>query len=899
MDISSHVLARVAALSVFSLAIGFVNATDVHVRDFGAYPDDDQCDIAAIESAIAAASIGLPRIVRFDAGVYNLHEPATVDGEPVLNQLILIKQRSNLTLLGAVDEQGQPTTILERNAPEQGVNIRRSHQINITDSTNITLKNLISRNNPAFCSAGECVRADEPNDIVEVDVFEGLPHYDGMPSYSANAWNLQTRDLLPVEPLSIGTNLDNFSNWQHIPGGEGRRYRITGAGMAAKLNVGDGVSWHFTVLAVGNQIRGFNTNGLTLDNVILHNAPLVVIYLHKCTDVTMRKMAIRPLGNQLAVGSRDGIFVNFPFGDYLMEDCYIKGVRWDPLNNKTKIFYVTEKINAREIRCDVFLNHIPFQMDNMDVTLHYDGGHSTATIASDEWDTFNQTDAYGDTYRNIHVTFTEDLPEEFGAGSVFQPNFPHQQVIRNCVFEGNFGRPILYQAGGLEVTDCLFRNNAYESIALGPVGSTEGAFGHHAIIRNNTFSDTTWIENAGGTPTTGTIKLYENNRRFENETYNHSILIEGNTFDSINYDPSFSAIDLYNADDVTIRCNTYIDTPNSVQFDPNSTNNITIEHDGLPDGCAGCTGNAVRADFNDMNLGPMRANDDQPAGTGVGFASDYWSSGTTWVRVVAGDLTPPISTGYGVVSSGPAQSIQGLYTSDDRRQARELIPISGANGAEIWISFLAKNIEATDVAGIDFIDSSSYLVDPSAPLRKIILVGSTLKIVSSGAGGGEVDISGQYTLGETALVLAKLTTSGLNDPEHIDVWVNPDVTNGTAGLPTPDFSQTGDLGWDMDSITWLGLQSWDTGASGVGGYVDNILICNGGEGFNYVVEPVYPGDCNGDDALGWIDYLTLEQCLAGPGSAPSANCACTDLNFDTYADLQDMALLQRQFSGDL
>lgn len=885
-----HVLAAASLWAATSAA----QATDVHVETFGALPDDGQCDRVAIQAAIEAASAGLPRIVRFDAGVYNLHEPATVNGEPVLDELILIENRNSLTLLGAVDPNGAPATVLERNAPEQGVNLRRSHQINVVNSTNITLRNLVSNNNPAFSSAGECVLVDEPNDVIEVDVFAGLPHYDGMPSYSANAWNLQTRDLLPIEPLSIGVDITRFTNWQHVPGGDGRRYRIQGEGMAAKLNVGDGVSWHFTVKSLGHQFRGRDTLGLTLDNVTFHNAPLVVINLFRCTDVTLRRVIMRPLGDQLAVGSRDGIFVNVPFGDYLMEDCYIKGVRWDPLNSKSKLFYVTEKINDRTIKCEVLLNFITFQMDNTAVTLHHDGGPTVATVESDEWDTFNSNNAHGETIRGVEVTFKDDLPANFGVGSVFQPNFPHQQVIRNCVFEGNFGRPILYQAGGLEVTGSLFRNNAYESIALGPVSDREGGFVHDAVIRGNTFVDTTWIENAGNTPTTGTIKTYQNNREFENETYNNAILIEENIFDGISYDPAFSAIDLYNAQNVTVRCNTYLNTPNTVQFNLNSTRAITIENDGQS-----CLIDQVSADFNDMNLGSMRQNDGQPAGTGVGFAEDYWSAGTVWVRVVAGDLTAPVTTGYGVATSGLAQRIQGQYADGDRRQARELLPVTDDGGEEIWISFLAQNVEASDVAGIDLTPSNSFEVDPPGLQRKILLEGTTLKVVSSGAGGGEIDVSNQYALGETALVLAKLITNDLNEPEQIEVWVNPNVTNGPSGLPMPDFAQLFDLGWDLDSLTWLGLQSWDTGPDGIGGYVDNIRICNGSDGFEYVVQPVLPGDCDDDNSLGWTDYLNLESCMAGPDVTLSGNCTCSDLDFDSDSDLMDLGWMQRQYTGDV
>ena len=885
-----------AAAILLSLTAFTAQAADVHVVDFGAIPNDGQCDRAAIQSAITAASIGLPRICRFDAGVYNLNESNAVH-----NKHLNIDDAHNLTLIGATNALGEPVTILERNVAQMQNNLASADLISITDSYNITIQNLVTDNKPAFATAGEVVLVDEPNDAIEVDVFADLPHYDGMASFSANVWDLTTRTLRPVGPLSIGVNEDKFETWQHVAGGDGRRYRIAGMGMAEKVHVGDGASWHFTVSTQGGTFNCERVNGLTLENIRILNSAMGVFWILRCSDITLRRVVVAPEPPQLAVASRDSFLAVENYGQWLMEDCYIKGVRWDPINLGTKYFKIEEVLDARTVRAAVKTGSSPSDtsnppMANTDATLRILPRPVVATIASDVWDSTASEDDDGNRVVRVTVTFADDLPPQVVPGTGFMPHvkMSNPVIIRNTTFESNYGRPLYFLGHELLVEGCTFRNNAYSCIFLGSEGGD--GFVRNAVIRGNTFADSTWDMTNGG-PTTGAIRVFSRNASPEQNTpYNDNILIEDNTFVGINHNPDYAAIDLRTVQNVTVRCNTYTDTPNRVQIDPDSTAAITIENDGLPDGCQVL--DTVAADFNDMNLGEMRSTN-QPAGTGSGFLEDYWSAGTAWVRVVSGDLTAPVATGYGVVQTGAAQRVQGQYPSGDRRQARALVPVNGAGGEAIWISFLAQNMEATDVAGIDLMTSSSTNVNPPAPLRKIILEGTTLKIVSSGAGGGDVDVSNRYTLGETALVLAKLTTNDANQPEQINVWINPNVTAGAAGLGAPDFDQSGDLAWDMDSITWVGLQSWDTGPDGVGGYIDNLRISNGVAGFQFVVQPILPDDCDRNNAVDWADYLEFEQCITGPDHGASSECTCTDFDFDASVDLRDLSMMQRQFTGSI
>ena len=582
---------------------------NVHVSQHGAMPDDGVDDRLAIQSAVNFAialqtSTGVPSVVEFDAGTYNFAEP-----QPnVLPELLLIQNATDLTLRGATDTEGKPTTLLERNIGALINNAGGSRHIFIEGGANVTLENLAIDNDPSFATAGVVVGLDEPNDGIEVDVFEGLPHYDGMQAYSANAYDLATGDLLPVTALSIGVNQANFTDqWQSVPGGEGRRYRIENMGMAAKVSVGDGVSWHFAVTGGSNTGRFHDVDGLTFENVEIRNGPVAVLSLLGCHDVTMRRLVMNPTDGRLAVTPRDGVFINFPSGEYLFEDCYFKGTRYDPINHKEKMVYVEETLGPREFGV-YWLGNSNRSIDGANATLLYTGGSAETAIVDAEWGERGQ-DALGNDIRRGTVTLADDAPAGFGPGSIISPKRLTKTIVRDCVFEGNFGRPLTVQVQDLEITGCHFRNNSSANIALGPVALAEGIFARNVLIANNIFEDTLWHKTTGAdVPTTGAVKVYEDNPEyFTDEPYHQSIVIENNTFIGVNsnpsspdgmHDPLFAAIDVTNARNVTIRCNTYIDTPNTVQIEASSTELITVENDGLPSGCDDCPPDTV-ADYRD------------------------------------------------------------------------------------------------------------------------------------------------------------------------------------------------------------------------------------------------------------------------------------------------------------
>ena len=86
-----------------------------------------------------------------------------------------------------------------------------------------------------------------------------------------------------------------------------------------------------------------------------------------------------------------------------------------------------------------------------------------------------------------------------------------------------------------------------------------------------------------------------------------------------------------------------------------------------------------------------------------------------------------------------------------------------------------------------------------------------------------------FTLGQTALVLGRITVDDLGD-DTWDVWVDPDVSLGLGGLGTPD-ATTSAASFDATGITRLGNVSYGSGATG--GLIDMIYVSDASGAFGF------------------------------------------------------------------
>lgn len=520
-----------------------VRAAEIEVAGFGALPNDGQCDTLAIEAAIQAAIRSHGGEIHFAAGVYDLSRTVS-GGESSKDCYVGVNDAENLAFIGATDAAGRPATRLERKVTLNN-DATPPSQLIIQRSRNITFRNFVLANNPPLGSTARVISVDKGIDQVVVEVFDGLPAYDGMRCASAHVWDLTTGHLkrfgrTPQEAtLTIGTNIKTF--WQAVPGTNARQLRMQGAGFAAKLAVGDGVSWHHKASDSNNQTLVMESRDVAFENICFSNLSNMGMLAGYNRNLTFRKVRFEPQNNNFAVGGRDGMHLSMNSGRLLVEDCAFKGLRMDPLVIRRTFGRVKEVRPNGELLISPGYS-IPA------------GDRIRFWIGADPVDRsveMSERQKGGYLYR-----FPTGAPDGVTLGDAvsFLTHSLDEGVIRNTVFADNFGSAIVNFEENITVEGCTFDNNAYQ-VKFGP-NIESGGFVRHNVVRNNTFLNTSWVDIARrGQPSD--LVIHSLSKFFPSANYNRHILITGNVFKNPHGDTEAVAIDVRNAKDVQVVDNTF------------------------------------------------------------------------------------------------------------------------------------------------------------------------------------------------------------------------------------------------------------------------------------------------------------------------------------------------------
>jgi len=290
-------------------------------------------------------------------------------------------------------------------------------------------------------------------------------------------------------------------------------------------------------------------------NLVLNNdaMPPNQICIQHSSNITFRKVRFEPENGNLAIGGRDGLHLSMNSGRLLIEDCYFKGLRMDPLVIRRSFGLV------KEIRADGSLLISPgYAVPSGDRIRFWVGADPVdAVVAKSE----RQKGGYA--YR-----FADGAPAgaKIGTAVSYQTYSLNQALIRNTIFADNFGSAIVNFEENVTVEGCTFDNNAYQ-VKYGP-NVESGGFVRNNIIRNNVFLNTSWVDIAHrGQP--ADIVIHSLSKFFKAPRYNRNILIAGNVFKNPHGDTEAVGIDVRNAEDVQIRDNTFEGYTKPVMIDGN------------------------------------------------------------------------------------------------------------------------------------------------------------------------------------------------------------------------------------------------------------------------------------------------------------------------------------------
>lgn len=517
--------------------------------------------MAAIDQAIqAAVRRGDPEVL-FDSGTYNLSTACAIPGKPGGHYIGIYNVRG-LALIGKTDGIGEPSTRLERNHPIDN-DARPFHHLVIDHSSGIAIKNMVLANNPPFGSTGRVISVDRKNDVVVVGVLKGLPAYDGMRCASAHVWNLETGRLkrfgqTPTDAtLTIGMNITQV--WEAVAGTGARQLRMAGKGFAAKVEVGDGISWHHRAHGCDNQTTVMYSSDVTFENVWFPNVTNMGMLAGYNRNLTFRRVSLWPENGNLAVGGRDGMHLSMNSGKLLVEGCRFKGLRMDPLVIRKTFGLI------REIRPDGGIVAKPgYSIPRGDKVRFWMGeAPQDLAVASCE-------SRGGGSYL---YTFERPIPSGAPIGTPlgYQTYALGEGIIRNCVFADSFGSPIVNFEENITVEGCTFDNNSYQ-IKYGP-NPTTGAFVRNSVFRNNVCENVPWVDIVRrGQP--AALLIHSINKYFNGPMFNAGIVISGNVFKNPHGDSGCVAIDLRNVREVDIHSNQFIGFKERVLIDEATTRDI-------------------------------------------------------------------------------------------------------------------------------------------------------------------------------------------------------------------------------------------------------------------------------------------------------------------------------------
>lgn len=212
-----------------------------------------------------------------------------------------------------------------------------------------------------------------------------------------------------------------------------------------------------------------------------------------------------------------------------------------------------------------------------------------------------------------------------------------------------------------------------------------------------------------------------------------------------------------------------------------------------------------------------------------GDLNSFGSAGSGWADGWDGHANPNYSptanltydaTGYNNAdnSASTGAGIRGGSNAADVAWRRLAQPVTDGT---VWLSYLIKS---NGGRAVFFLNSST-----AGSHRDFLdLDSGTFKSTINGL---SQNIQEGVATTATHLVLARITMSSTGD-DTLDVWLDPDLTGGEAGLGAAH-TRTGDLTNAADpNITTPGFQiiglSFATGSSGV---VDAIRIATGADGF--------------------------------------------------------------------
>ena len=503
----------------------------IRVREYGAVPDDGLCDIDAIAEAVRAAAAKKASVIEFEEGIYDLFV-----GDASLRNAIEIQSIDNLSLRGAVNRKGEPATVFLRHY-DMAKDINGKQILLVKDCNCFTLENVRFDNTPQYMASGKVYHND--GTVVGIRLLDGVTAPEESLMYCTNVWNSVTEELRHVESVTYMDDVNRSpADYLAKSTGDGT-VMVRSAAIASRVEVGDGISWHFG--SSGLQVDFRFCDNLTVNNVESNSAIGFHMQASYCRNISSSGVKIRRRGANYAVGSRDGWKLYLCSGKVEIDKFYCEGVRWDGQNVHGKLLFPKERLNNFQMRFSYHGAEIERIIPGDRIGFWQDRSTEILlTVARYEY-TPNSPD------RICTVTFNERIPDFVNSKTVCNV-YSHTiaYTLRGSEFRNIAGCAAIIRSDNSTISGNTFHNIMYPAICIGGDLDNEGVTSRNAVIEDNLLTDCGWVARG---PRKGAISVGLSNV-VEISPYIRNITIRNN---SISGSPV--GIHVYGVDGLTISGN--------------------------------------------------------------------------------------------------------------------------------------------------------------------------------------------------------------------------------------------------------------------------------------------------------------------------------------------------------
>ncbi len=416
---------------------------------------------------------------------------------------------TDLRLCGAVDAKGQPATLLV------GKNDRTVHGLLpailwCENNRNLTLENIGFTREPAFASAAEVVHVHD--DAVSVKLLDGIPEAEGQEAYCMNRFDRGGN--LTGESVTYGGGAG--ARWKR----KGSLYTLKAAAVAAKVHLGEFLSWHQGA-QTDFQVYFGHIQHLSLRNLRTYNCNGFAFLAEQCRHIKADNIVFAPDGNRLFTGPRDAWKLFKCQGEIHIRGLNVRGVRMDGQNVHSNWLTLQQKTSPRTCLCYAPYTYAPIVAGSR--LEYYEGFEkkSVLVVGAEHAGPHDNGQRYA-------ITLAEPLTETQTKGALLAATCwePDAYTCVQSKFINIAGAGHLLRTDNVLLEENEYRNTMNPGILLGAELPTHREGGHatHVVIRNSVF------ENCGFFPrytAGGCIGVKSSG--FDGP-YNTDILIEDNLF---------------------------------------------------------------------------------------------------------------------------------------------------------------------------------------------------------------------------------------------------------------------------------------------------------------------------------------------------------------------------------